>query len=439
MLHPILENVKSELGLLAKAIESSTSEKRPPNIIHNQFGAAGIDRDELAERAAELADWIGSAGGDQIGVNEVRLSQYPERLTFLRNNVAHLWNGNGATAVPAYWLTLDSLDRALRPVLFPKADDAAQAGHELRELRTKVRSFKAKVDALEPQASGLQHMADEIVRAHEAAEQLPTDLQELREARDEIQSLRHGSEKDHRTVREILDRSTSADAQLADSASNAKRIIDKCESALRASTNVGLAGAFQQQADSLKWSMYPWVAGLVVALALGAYFGGQQLHQLTEAIQTSTSAITIWARLVVSLVSVAAPVWFAWLATKQIGQRFRLAEDYAYKASISKAYEGYRREAVDLDENFQKRLFASALDRLDEQPLRFVEHETHGSPWHELLSSDIFKEAIRIAPELVGRFTTIAQDTVDSAKALKATRRAKNSTQTRVNAEQDVE
>jgi hypothetical protein len=97
---------------------------------------------------------------------------------------------------------------------------------------------------------------------------------------------------------------------------------------------------------------------------------------------------------------VGAPVWFSWLATKQIGQRFRLAEDYAFKASVAKAYEGYKLEATRLDPNFEKRLFASALTRLDEAPLRLVETGSPGSPWHELIDSHAFKQALEIVPEL---------------------------------------
>jgi hypothetical protein len=52
---------------------------------------------------------------------------------------------------------------------------------------------------------------------------------------------------------------------------------------------------------------------------------------------------------VLSLLSIGAPIWLAWQATKQIGQRFRLSEDYAFKASISRAYEGFRREAARID------------------------------------------------------------------------------------------
>ena len=114
---------------------------------------------------------------------------------------------------------------------------------------------------------------------------------------------------------------------------------------------------FMTEQEKLNISIYIWVAGLVVALVGGAWLGGSQLHQLADAIQGSTSPSIVWTRLAMSLLSVGGPIWFAWLATKQIGQRFKLAEDYAYKASVSKAYEGYRREALHLDEDFRSDCF----------------------------------------------------------------------------------
>ena len=80
-----------------------------------------------------------------------------------------------------------------------------------------------------------------------------------------------------------------------------------------------------------------------------------------------------------------APLWFAWLASKQIGQRFKLAEDYAFKASVAKAYEGYKTEAARLDKDFEARLFSSALTRLEEAPLRFMNNTEHSSPVHEMI------------------------------------------------------
>lgn len=127
------------------------------------------------------------------------------------------------------------------------------------------------------------------------------------------------------------------------------------------------------------------MAGLIGSLAIGAWLGSHRISLIQSLIESDAPVSLVFVNLLLAVVSIAAPVWFAWIATKQIGHRFRLSEDYAFKASVARAYEGYRREAAKPDESFAKRLFASALDRLEEPPLRFVEQETHGSPWHELL------------------------------------------------------
>jgi hypothetical protein len=121
--------------------------------------------------------------------------------------------------------------------------------------------------------------------------------------------------------------------------------------------------------------------------------------------------------LLLSLLSVGAPVWFGWLATKQIGQRFRLAEDYAFKASVSRAYEGFRREAARVDKDMEARLLSSALGRLDEIPLRLVETEAHGSPWHELASSPIVKNAMSLVPEFADQVRELASKALKTVSA----------------------
>lgn len=70
---------------------------------------------------------------------------------------------------------------------------------------------------------------------------------------------------------------------------------------------------------------------------------------------------------------------------KQIGQRFRLAEDYAFKATVAKAYEGYRKEAArHNDPELEKKLFTLALTRLEEPPLRLIEKATPGTPLQDI-------------------------------------------------------
>jgi hypothetical protein len=130
--------------------------------------------------------------------------------------------------------------------------------------------------------------------------------------------------------------------------------------------------------------MWVWVVGLVVSLICAYMVGGKAIDLFMKLFEDDQHKGT-GLQAALTALGVFAPLWFAWISTKQIGDRFRLSEDYAFKASVSKAYEGYRREAASLDEEFAARLFSSALTRLDEAPLRLVEKENHGSPWHELI------------------------------------------------------
>jgi hypothetical protein len=111
---------------------------------------------------------------------------------------------------------------------------------------------------------------------------------------------------------------------------------------------------------------------------------------------------------ILALLSLSAPLWFAWISTKQIGQRFKLAEDYSFKASVAKAYEGYRKESARIDPAFEARLFSSALTRLEEAPLRLMEKDSHGSPWHELITSPQFEKAMNKIPELKDKFIQVS-------------------------------
>ena len=194
---------------------------------------------------------------------------------------------------------------------------------------------------------------------------------------------------------------TATQTVLAIEASNlsAEKLVEQCEEAYRVTTSKGLAGAFDQRATGLSRSIQLWVLALVVALGVAALLGGQRVELLSKNLgDTDPKWGVIWLNLVLSLLSVGAPLWFAWVATKQINQRFRLAEDYSYKASIAKAYEGYRREAAKLDPEFTARLFGSSLTRLEEAPLRLMETASHGSPLHELLNSQKAQEAMTTIP-----------------------------------------
>ncbi|WP_455915935.1 hypothetical protein [Pantoea agglomerans] len=277
--------------------------------------------------------------------------------------------------------------------------------------------FDDNLEELKHKAGDIEHKIKTIIEAYDAAEGLPTTVKSLRTTNAEIEILKSESSISHKDIsdyktkaevfyeelsqknNDIAELSEKMKVQIKDYMQSykdeAQSYIDNCEIAFRTTTTKGLAGAFQDKAQKLNSSIRWWVGGLTLALGVGAGVGYFRLQVLEQYLSNpEVSSLKLIIQLILSIMSVGAPLWFAWLATKQIGQRFRLAEDYEFKASVSKAYEGYRKEAISLDSSFAQRLFGNALTRLEEPPLRFVEENAHSSPMMEMISSTKFKDFI---------------------------------------------
>lgn len=412
-MHQSLILVKQNLESIITQLRSTISSNEPFGNVHGNWTFPGLTRDELIEEAQSIIDLIETQGTGDIGNNEAQINDYVRRLQFLgQQTVPNIW-GNSGQGVPAYIFTLNGLRKVLAPVLIP--DGHAEGIIKLKKLSTQLRSMEARLNGLEPRATSLKSMVERIEQAYNAAEQLPTDLESLSEARQKIEELVQESTADQGRIISIRQKSEEFDQELNQSVKDAKTVLDRCETAYAAATSVGLAAAFNERSKELNHTTWWWTGGLITALALGSYFGSQQLHSLSNLIESPNASKEVIAlNLLLSLLSIGAPVWFAWLATKQIGQRFRLAEDYAYKASISRAYEGFRREASRFDNDMEERLLASALTRLDEIPLRLVETQSHGSPWHELASSDTVKQAIKLVPGFTDQIRELAGKALDT-------------------------
>jgi hypothetical protein len=178
-------------------------------------------------------------------------------------------------------------------------------------------------------------------------------------------------------------------------------LATQAKEAYRIVTTTGLAGAFYQRARSHTWKSFVWLVALAGALFAAAYMGSQRTHEISALLQSGNiDTGVLLVQVVLSVLTVGAPVWMAWLSTKQVTHYFRLSEDYGFKATFAKAYEGFRDEAVKLDPLFQARLFSSALQRLDENPLRLISDSQAGSPLHDFLQQPWFLDAMKKAPEL---------------------------------------
>lgn len=380
----LMKPIVTALRDLAKAIQGTNT---AGNSLQDQFGWNFPDLNSLgiAKQATLLADRLLEIPGAKLNP-EYDFDAIKSKIDKLKSQVVpQLWNGNGHQAYPIYSLTLQWIDDQFKAV-YPVAPDWEAVDQQKlmpKSLSGRLRGLNNSINKLSADREELEEKVAYIEQAHEAAVALPTDLESLREATKEVEEFRSEAEKS----KVLADAAREAIVDVRDaiqvSRDDAVKLVENIEDAYSAATTKGLGQAFQERAGTLSMSMWVWVAGLMTALALGAWAGSHRVGVLETLLIRNASADVIWLNMLLAFFTVAAPVWFAWIATKQIGHRFRLSEDYAFKASVARAYEGYRREAARLDPAFARKLFDSALNRLDEAPIRFVEQETFGSPWHE--------------------------------------------------------
>ncbi|MBN8647987.1 MAG: hypothetical protein J0L55_08535 [Caulobacterales bacterium] len=315
-----------------------------------------------------------------------RLLQYPQRISFIQTQtVPNLPGGNALAAYTAIKGLIDSLETILKSIIIEppfevKAieDKKLLPASQLKELK----QIELGIKKLKTDSEGLNKKVDEIFEAHSIAQSLPADLQTLQEAKLAYEESVKNMERTSLRIENIIKNSNDALESLNNSKKEAAEIVNKASQAYGVTTNIGLGRAFSDSAEKLTKSVYFLGILLVIALVAAGYITYirvEWVHKLIDNQKTTTSLLLVNATF--TALSVGAPVWMAWLLTRQIGQRFKLAQDYAYKATIAKAYEGYRLEASNIDESLSRKLFEIALDKLAEGPIRLIENDKNlGSP-----------------------------------------------------------
>ena len=106
-----------------------------------------------------------------------------------------------------------------------------------------------------------------------------------------------------------------------------------------------------------------------------------------------------WEQLPIRLALTAPFIWLGWFSARQHGFTSRLREDYAYKEASAKSFEGYKREAKEVDKEMLQKLLEQAIKNLGDNPIRIYNgHDNHPSPTHELIDN-IMKDE-----KMLGRF-----------------------------------
>jgi hypothetical protein len=409
-MHESLETVCVSLETLAINVRNGWRNDQNLSDAHNNWNCPAVTRHDLAVLPEQLAREIREADIDDLGNEFVsEISKIPGKINSLQSRtLPQLFNGNSGAASSAYLTTLSLFREVLTPATKRRWETIDDPELMPKKLSRRVRALKARIDSISPNMDELSTIVAEINAAHSAAEMLPVDLENLKESRHEINKLLDTSRNNENSITTYEKAAKERLSEIEKHYRDADKLIKQLDDLYRIGTSTALAGAFKQRAEKLQNTVNFWLFILISTLAIIGFIGVHRMDAITEMLsKTQVNWQAVLANCAIAVLGLGAPIWLAWVATKQIGQRFRLAEDYAYKASISNAYEGYRREAINLDEEFSARLFNSALTRFDEAPLRFVEQETHGSPMHEFFNSAAFRDAIDTSKELRETFLTM--------------------------------
>lgn len=382
-MHKALENLSITLDGLAKAIIAG---KPDSNTFAAQFGwnAPAISSAQAADLASQFISLIKSSNVESLTKEQeqnIALCQ-SSIVAFQNTSLPYFFNGNIAGAYPTYLALIESIRNVIERIHgwqnVPKANSIPAA------LARKLESIEASIDNIVIDRERLTSKVSLINEAAETAEALPITLKQLNETKASLDRSAGTASEYIGKMQTLHEQSDQTLLAIRENASEAATLAKQSSEAYAATTSIGLGGAFEAEAKSLVLSIRFWVVGLVVALFAGAVVGYIRFPQLSQALSTSKSdPIIIVVELTISILSLGLPLWFAWMATKQIQERFKLSQDYAFKANVAKAYEGYRREAVRFDSKIEERLFVAALQRLEQEPLRLVDPKTYPSPYHE--------------------------------------------------------
>jgi exonuclease VII small subunit len=137
---------------------------------------------------------------------------------------------------------------------------------------------------------------------------------------------------------------------------------NKINDLLDDANRTGMAASFTNRRRWLIAPMLSWIA----------VFGGSiyGLFQMGATYLAPILASGNWEQLPARLALTAPLIWLGWFSAKQYGYTSRLREDYAYKEASAKSFEGYKREAGQVDPSMLKNLLDTAIKNLGDNPIR---------------------------------------------------------------------
>lgn len=257
----------------------------------------------------------------------------------------------------------------------------------------------ASANAIQTQAKNAQEWFAALNTVHNNVQGWDKDIADRQALiKTNADQIKEQESKIRNQVQAFADLTSKADAltKLTETLSEkAQQLLSESETTLAGTNRAGMAASFADMKREMELAQKHWESIFYAGLgALILIAGGLITLQARGLLPFSVSGVFL------RIAALTPPVWLTWFAVRKHGIANRVREDYAYKYSAARAYEGFRKAAAETNEDLAKDLIRIAILHLGLNPIRLYEdeHKEHASPYHEALERVL---------DLVGNFRKV--------------------------------
>ena len=242
----------------------------------------------------------------------------------------------------------------------------------VKELTDKKDEFVADYDAFVNEVGDFKVLADKAKSNEQIISDNLKQVEEERETFDEFMEKIDDREKvlaKQNEATENYEKKLEAyDKDQQKKMKEVAELIEKARQALQYTTAAGMSAAFQEQYDKTndKWAKRWWLIFAVIFLAITIFIGAWIVTGWGIKGDSSTQLFSLIGRLSMVPFTILAAIFCA----NQYVKQKNLAEDYAYKAVLTKSIVAFSEELRENDEKGYSEYISTVLKEIHQDPLR---------------------------------------------------------------------
>ena len=218
-----------------------------------------------------------------------------------------------------------------------------QADAILEELARYAGKYDQSVNAINESLKTAQDSSTSCTELNEEASEL---VKELRETVKNSNQLHEEVNEFSQTIEKLQEKLSKSEERMKTLSDDAIDLKKRVENLLPGAASAGLASAFKERRESFEKPAKTWACvfiGSVVILLVVAFINPVkfQIDQVT--LENFHMYILMRLPFIIPI------IWLAVYASHRHNQALRLEEEYAHKEAISKSFEGYKNQILEIE------------------------------------------------------------------------------------------